>query len=128
MSEFNKEQLVIFINNLFIVIGTLFTYHTITTAYDYYLLDNYSNMIINLFFGLAVGTIAFWLFYTALRKGMKEFIKAGFPNGFISELSKQLQINIDAVDSKISDKKKEINIDEDDEIPSDTKDSDNNED
>ena len=108
MSDFNKEQLVIFINNLFIVMGALFTYHTISTAYHFYLVDNYSDMFINLAFGLSVGTITFWLFYTALKKGMDEFIKAGFPNGFISELSKQLQINIDYTDKKIAEKKKRI--------------------
>lgn len=114
MSDFNKEQLVIFINNLFIVIGSLFTYHTIVTAYDFYLVDDYSNMGINLTFGLSVGTITFWLLFTAIKKSVDELIKAGFPNGFVSEITRQLQFRIDEVDFKIAEKKKELNVDTDD--------------
>ena len=113
MSEFNKEQLVIFINNLFIVIGGLFTYHTIATAYGFYLVENYSSMSINLVFGLSVGVITFWLFFTALKKGMDEFIQAGFPHGFMEGIANQLQIRIDDTNKKISDKKKELDETED---------------
>jgi len=128
MSDFNKEQLVIFINNLFIVIGSLFTYHTIVTAYDFYLVDDYSNMGINLTFGLSVGTITFWLLFTAIKKSVDELIKAGFPNGFVSEITSQLQFRIDEVDFKIAEKKKELNADDTDtetEINSNDKDETN---
>lgn len=110
MSEFNKEQLVIFINNLFIVIGALFTYHTIETAYDFYLVDDYSNMVINLIFGLSVGTIAFWLLFSTIKKSVDELMKAGFPKEFFSEINRQLQFRINETEIKIAEKKKELDI------------------
>lgn len=128
MSEFNKEQLVIFINNLFIVIGGLFTYHTVTKAYDYYIIEQYGNMSTQLAFGLSVGTISSWLLFTAIKKGIDEFIKAGGLNNFnFYDVIKQLEMRIENTNREIATKKKALKMEDEEIEESETEDKEDNE-
>jgi hypothetical protein len=85
----------------------MLSYHTISEAYILYLNESYTDMNINLAFGLSSGMVSFWLFYTAFSKGMREFIDMIMPNGF-GDAIKELEIRLEDKKKELEDKKKKI--------------------
>jgi DNA integrity scanning protein DisA with diadenylate cyclase activity len=110
MSDFNKEQLQIFLHNLFTVTGLLFSYHTLTEGYKYYENEMYTRMSIEFFFGAIVGTISLMLLFSAIKKGVDEFIQIYMPNGF-SGIIENLEKALEEKNEEIEQRKKEINSD-----------------
>jgi hypothetical protein len=94
MSDFNKEQLWVFIHNSISASGFLFSYHILTQSFNFFVLNDYLIMITYLMLGSLMGIISTWLIVSTLKKSFNEYMNTQHDNEFVimlKELELQLQ-------------------------------------
>ncbi len=111
MSEFNKEQLQIFIHNFFIVIGLVGGFGMLHDGQEYLNNGNIQTAYICFSFSLSTLGISMWMLVTAIWKGLKLFIETYI--AMISQMEEDLELKIKVIKDIILERKEKNNKNED---------------
>ena len=91
MSDFNKEQIQIFIHNFFTVIGFVGSFNIYQSG-KYYLQQDNVEATICFSFSFTILTISMWLLITAMMKSLKPFIESYLI--MITQMEEELELRL----------------------------------